>query len=164
MDHADRGFAATAGGRLEDAMASFRQALEFERQAAESGIAEGVGARTRCVLLRSAATLAMDCWKLGQASELVERALASSPPDDIRLELNELKTRIDTAREQAERIQTALTGQHAVSISLRDGGTLRGQVKSTNEHSILLGSGRGEHTIARSRIERVVIEKQTSVG
>ena len=68
----------------------YREALEFERQAAYAAREEAAGEPTISVLFRSAASLALDCNDSREAERLVAAALAGDPPDQIANELRDL--------------------------------------------------------------------------
>lgn len=90
MDLASLAEAARRSGDEQRAQALFRDALEYERQAALK-VASNVNAEpTRSVLLRSAASLALDCNSPREAEQLIATALAGDPPDEIAEELRDL--------------------------------------------------------------------------
>lgn len=88
MDLAEQAALAQAEGR--SAKDLYAAALEKERQAAEL-VAPLVDLEpTRSVLFRSAASLALDCGDYRTAEQLIARALAGNPPDEIAEELRDL--------------------------------------------------------------------------
>lgn len=90
MDCAGRAFHANIHGQFSDAEDLFREAFELERQAAEIVAADITAEPTRSVLLRSAASLALDCREFREAERLVAIGLAGSPPEEMREELRDL--------------------------------------------------------------------------
>lgn len=88
MDVAERALVARRIGRAGEAKALFREAFEAEREAALR-VAEDPAAPepTRSVLLRSAATLALDCGQRREAQRLAARGLAGDPSPEIADEL-----------------------------------------------------------------------------
>lgn len=89
MDYTERALLAQRAGNSSDAENFFRQAFELESQAATL-LADTTIEPSRSVLLRSAATLALDCDELREAEKLIATALAGDPPDSIAQELRNL--------------------------------------------------------------------------
>ena len=74
-------------GNLEQASQLIREAFENEQTAAEL-IAHQLDAEpSRSILLRSAATLAIDCGELKAAERLIATALSRNPPEEIALRI-----------------------------------------------------------------------------
>ncbi len=71
-----------------------RAAFEKERDAALSIAGQLDLEPSRSVLLRSAATLALECHELREAERLASRALVGEPPTEIALELREILQRV----------------------------------------------------------------------
>jgi hypothetical protein len=90
MEFADLAFAAKRNGELEEAGRLFRQAFERERSAAMLVAGNEQAEPTRSTLLRSAASLAMDCGEPQEAKRLVDIALAGRPPAEIADELRDV--------------------------------------------------------------------------
>lgn len=79
MDLASRAFRADIKADYQTAKALFREAFDLERQAAEA-VAPDFGAEpSRSVLLRSAASLALDCHEFRETERLVAIALSGNP-------------------------------------------------------------------------------------
>ena len=72
----------------------FRKAFESERLAAELALEGAAPEPTLSVLLRSAATLAVDCGELREAERLIAKALSGEPPAAIASELRELLSHV----------------------------------------------------------------------
>lgn len=72
----------------------FRAAFEKEREAAELLQDRLDLEPTRSVLLRSAASLAVDCQDFAEAERLLEKGLAGRPPADIAEEMRSLRRSI----------------------------------------------------------------------
>jgi tetratricopeptide (TPR) repeat protein len=77
-------------GREDEALTQYERALELERAAAMRFVNEGGTEPTRAILFRSAATLAMDCGKYGEARELIRLGLSGSPSTEILFELKQM--------------------------------------------------------------------------
>ena len=90
MDLTDQADAALRRGDGEASQSLFRRAFELERRAAEQLVQQFDAEPTRSVLLRSAATLALECHEYREAERLAAAALAGNPPEEICDELREL--------------------------------------------------------------------------
>lgn len=77
-------------GNTSRAKELYAQAFENERLAAELFANHADSEPTRSVLLRSAASLALDCGDSWFAEKLIARALAGNPPPEIADELRDL--------------------------------------------------------------------------
>jgi tetratricopeptide (TPR) repeat protein len=96
MECADKAFLARLHGDLVEAQELSKKAFELEKQAAEQLIANQPGAEpSRSILLRSAATLALDIADYQEARRLIEIALEGNPPNEVAVELRDLKEEID---------------------------------------------------------------------
>ena len=92
MAVADLAFQAKLKGEKTTALLHFTRAYRLEREAAVM-IADDVEFEpSRSVLLRSAATLALDCNLPTEAKELILIALEGKPPSEIKSELLDLLT------------------------------------------------------------------------
>lgn len=101
MELADEAFFARRRGDKEQAMNFARQAMQFEKQAADILVEEVDAEPTRSVLHRSAATLAVDAGEIEEAKFLIARGLEGHPPASIAQELLELRVRIEEIEAQA---------------------------------------------------------------
>lgn len=90
MDFAEMAEMAKLRGELEQATDLFRQAFEYERDAASSIESDAAAEPTRSVLYRSAASLALDYGDLREAERLIAIALVGDPPQGIAEELRDL--------------------------------------------------------------------------
>lgn len=105
MNLTDLAFIARKNRNTEQAQAYFRQAYELERDAAllvvDNTPKEDVASTepTRSVLLRSAATLALDVDELREAERLVALGLAGNPPEMIAVELRDVLEQITLRRD-----------------------------------------------------------------
>ena len=90
MELADEGDIAKRQGNLEQAKRWYREALEYERLAAEAVAPTLTLEPTRSVLHRSAASLAIDCEEWREAERLIAVALSGNPPEEIADELRDL--------------------------------------------------------------------------
>jgi hypothetical protein len=89
MELAGDAFAARRLGNLDEMARLFRAAFALERAVALEVAKTDLEPR-RSVLLRSAATLAVDCGEIREAEKLISIALAGEPPKAIARELREL--------------------------------------------------------------------------
>lgn len=76
----------------------YSQAFKQERRAAELVEADVDFEPTRSVLLRSAASLALDCQDARSAEKLIAHALAGDPPEEIACELRDLLEQVTFQR------------------------------------------------------------------
>lgn len=90
MEQTDLALAARREGEVSQALRYFRQAYDLERQAAANYIDDFKAEPTRSILLRSAASLAIDCKLLTEAEKLICLALSGDPPSEIAEELRDL--------------------------------------------------------------------------
>jgi hypothetical protein len=98
IELAERAFEARRLGDCSEAEALFRQAFECERSAAEAVVADLAAEPTRSVLLRSAATLALDCHEYREAERLIAVALSGNLPEEIAEELRDLWEQVQFER------------------------------------------------------------------
>jgi hypothetical protein len=90
MDVAGRAFHADIHGEYAQAEELFREAFQLEREAALLLVEDTHTEPTRSVLLRSAASLALDCHEYREAERLIAIGLAGNPPKEIGDELRDL--------------------------------------------------------------------------
>lgn len=90
MDQAEMALMAKLKGDFSQFDMLTREAFENERRAAELACQDINNEPTRSVLLRSAASLALDCVEYREAERLIAVALAGSPPNEIAEELRDL--------------------------------------------------------------------------
>jgi hypothetical protein len=90
MDAAGRAFHADIHGDYSKAETLFREAFELERQAAILLLEDTTAEPTRSILLRSAASLAVDCHEFREAERLIAIGLAGNPPTPISDELRDV--------------------------------------------------------------------------
>ena len=96
MEWAEEGQFQLDGGDQSGARASFRKAMEFERQAAYATKEDAEPDRS--VLFRSAASLALDCNELRVAEQLLAMALSGYPPEEIAEEIRDLLEQVHFRR------------------------------------------------------------------
>jgi hypothetical protein len=106
MDLAEFAFVAKLRGNPAKADELFRQAFEYESQAARLVPCDPSYKLTRSVLYRSAATLALDCNKTHEAEQLITEGLAGNPPPEIDQELVDLYEKIHSQLEIHRRANT----------------------------------------------------------
>ena len=82
----------------DNAMSLYERSYELEREAAMNARNDNVGEPSVSILLRSAASLAMNCMKFGEAKELIDWALDGKPPLEIAEELKILLENINSCR------------------------------------------------------------------
>ena len=98
MEKTDLALDAKLKGEADRASSFFREAYELEARAAHM-LANDSGAEpTRSVLLRSAASLALDCNLLLDAERLICTALIGNPPEEIAEELRDLLEQVHFMR------------------------------------------------------------------
>lgn len=90
MEAAGRAFRADLDADYPLAESLFREAYELERSAAEAVAPYHDSEPTRSVLLRSAASLALDCREHREAERLVAIALSGDPPSELCEELRDV--------------------------------------------------------------------------
>lgn len=93
---AERGDAARQNGADAEAKSLFRRAFEKEREALRA-LGE-TGEPSRSVLLRSAASLAIDADELDAAVAIIEEGLSGKPPRAVRLDLEALRVDVEFQR------------------------------------------------------------------
>jgi hypothetical protein len=90
MEFADEALLARMEGNEEASSQFFAKAFELEKEAAFSVEEDSDTKDSRYILIRSAASLALNCGQLQEAEWLIEKGLAGNPPAFIRKELLEL--------------------------------------------------------------------------
>lgn len=90
MNQAEMALMAKLKGDLSQFSILTRQAFENEKQAAELASQDMNNEPTRSVLLRSTASLALDCVEYREAERLIAVSLAGTPPNEIAEELRDL--------------------------------------------------------------------------
>jgi cold shock CspA family protein len=94
MEYAEKALLAKLSGDIDRAKTMYKEAFERERRAAELVAPKLDVEPTRSVLLRSAASLAVNCGDFGEAERLITVALSGNPPDEVKNELNDLSQKI----------------------------------------------------------------------
>ncbi len=115
---------------------AIRVAYEKERAAAESVAGEVDFEPTRSVLLRSAASLALECGETREAERLVSIALTGNPPNEIAEELRDINEQVGLQRHLDTRgivlhpnqVQVALVG-NAVGFGVAESGVFLERVR-----------------------------------
>lgn len=90
MEKADYAVAAKLRGNLHEAKSLFTEAYTLEKEAALLAVKSNAGEPTRSILLRSAASLALDAQLPSEAERLICIALSEEPPYEIANELRDL--------------------------------------------------------------------------
>ena len=98
MEQTDLALNARRQGHEAEALAYFREAYRLESQAAAVLANDLEAEPTRSVLLRSAASLALDCNLIPDAEKLICTALVGNPPDQIAGELRDLLEQVHFSR------------------------------------------------------------------
>ncbi len=116
MELADRALMARHKGYIDQAVALFREAFEKERNAASS-IKDETVEPTRSVLLRSAASLALECGEFREAERLIAIGLSGNPPEEIARELRDLFEQVNFQRHLDIKGVTLAPNEFQLSIS-----------------------------------------------
>ncbi len=95
MDLAEQADLAKLHAQIDRVQPLLKQALKLEVEAAELVAGDISAEPSRSVLHRSAASLAVECGELQLAEKLIARALAGTPPADIKEELKDLFMQIN---------------------------------------------------------------------
>jgi hypothetical protein len=90
MEYVDRAHEARQRGDIDAATQDFAEAFRLEKQAAEAMIPYLDVEPTRSILLRSAASLALECKRNEEAERLACLGLSGKPPVEIKAELREV--------------------------------------------------------------------------
>lgn len=81
-----------------DALAMFKIAFGYERDAVSVALKENVSEPTRSVLLQSASSLAINCQEYREAERLIALALSGDPPFEVAEELRNLLEEVNFGR------------------------------------------------------------------
>ena len=106
-------FVCAINGKTEEAIPLYEQAFELERQAALSLLDREDIEPTRSILFRSAAALAMECYKYRDAEKMIGLGLSGNPPEDVAEELRDLFDEI-RKRQQPKKTQLKTPKKAAV--------------------------------------------------
>lgn len=117
MELCDRALAARASGEQGRAMELFRESFETENRAASLIADQFDFEPTRSILLRSAATLALDCSEYRSAERLIAAALAGNPPGEIAEELRDLLEQVHFNRHLELRGLRLASNEFQIAIS-----------------------------------------------
>lgn len=102
--------------RGEDPTDLLRRALSVEREAALSVAQELTLEPTRSVLLRSAASIALECGEVREAERLVAIGLTGDPPAEIAEELRDILEKVNFQRHLE--LRGVELGSHQIQLSL----------------------------------------------
>lgn len=119
LERTDLALAARQKGEAAQALLHFREAYELESNAAFFLTNDFNAEPTRSVLLRSAASLALDCNLILEAEKLICTALIGQPPLEIAEELRDLLEQVHFQRHlalrgislSAEELQMSIAGK-----------------------------------------------------
>lgn len=120
MDLTDQAESAKRSGEIGRAQSLFRMAFELERDAAMMLIDDSPQIEpTRSILLRSAASLALDCEEYREAERLISIALTGEPPEHIAEELRDLMEQVHFERHlklrgislESDEVQMVISGR-----------------------------------------------------
>lgn len=117
MERASMAVVASNTGDLSRGQALSREAYQLERQAALLFVSDLAAEPTRSVLLRSAASLAIDCGEVREAERLVAIALSGEPPAEIAEELRDLYETVNFTRHLQLRGKKLAKGEVQMSLS-----------------------------------------------
>ena len=128
MGFCDGAVAAKAKGDYVQATALFRRALQWESKAAGT-VAKNTNLEpTRSVLLRSAASLALECGEHREAEKLIAMALAGDPPPEIAEELRDLLEQVNLGRHLA--LKGLFLSRDEFQLSIDGNATATGMAES----------------------------------
>jgi hypothetical protein len=136
MELADQATILRRTGDDAGARVLFRRAFELERSAAEFYAPKHDAEPTRSVLLRSAATLALDAGDASAAERLIATALTGTPPEAIANELRDLLEMVYFQRHldlrgiklESDEFQFAIEGQ-GIGFGIAPAGLFIGRVR-----------------------------------
>lgn len=136
MELADQATLLRRAGDEVGARVLFGRAFDLERSAAEYYAPKHDAEPTRSVLLRSAATLALDAGDAAAAERLIATALTGTPPDAIANELRDLLETVYFQRHldlrgiklEADEFQFAIEGQ-GIGYGIAPAGLFIGRVR-----------------------------------
>lgn len=117
MEAAEKAELARLAGDFHAADEGFRNAYEREAKAAALVANSYELEPTRSVLLRSAASLALECKEIREAERLVTQALSGYPPEEIAAELRDLLEQVYFARHLELREVTLQPNEFQLSIA-----------------------------------------------
>jgi hypothetical protein len=98
MELAEQALLARRKGSEDEAERLSFEAYRLEAEAALMLREDDTAEPTRSVLLRSAATLALECGELREAEKLIATALIGNPPSQIADELRDLFEQVNARR------------------------------------------------------------------
>lgn len=116
MDFAERAMFAEREGNHTAFLDMNLQAYYLEKQAAEAAVVIG-SEPTKSILLRSAATLALECKMIRESERLISTALAGDPPNEIAEELRDLLEKVSFERHLNVRGITLQSGELQISMT-----------------------------------------------
>jgi hypothetical protein len=99
MELAQEGFVKKLKGDILASQPYFLDALVYEKDAIKLYEKEGNAEPWRSVLLRSAASLALDCQQLNEAEKLAIKGLDGNPPHEIEVELWDILLKVKSHSE-----------------------------------------------------------------
>ena len=100
MEFADEALLAKMEGNKEASTSLFEKAFSLEKEAATSIKEKDQKGDSWYILVRSAASLAINCGRYQDAEALIQKGLSGAPPGFIVKELNELKEALSKAKGQ----------------------------------------------------------------
>lgn len=127
MDLAEQAARADAAGKSKKALGLLRRAFVLERTAAEQVASKSDSEPSRSILLRSAASLALDCKEMREAERLIAIGLSGNPPEELCEEFRDLLEAVHFERHlklrgialQRGELQMSLVGD-AIGLGLAD--------------------------------------------
>lgn len=137
MDLADAALEAKRLGNEDRFIMFSKWALDFERKAAEKIAGDFDAEPTRSVLLRSAASLALDIGDHRCAEHLIAVALAGNPPEEIAEELRDLSEQVYFQRHlelrkvtlEPEELQMSISGK-GVGYGIAQGNEVMDRIRN----------------------------------
>lgn len=98
MDIADSADIAKMHNQLDESLKLYQQAFELERKVAIEAFRSGIGEPSVAILLRSAASLALECKLFRECEQLIGLALSGTPPEEIAEELRDMLENVHFGR------------------------------------------------------------------
>jgi hypothetical protein len=128
IELADLAFIKRFNGLFDEAKVLFKQAFELEKTAAQASIDEKIGEPSISVLLKSAASLAINAEEFKDAEKLICLALYGEPPFEIAEELRNLMEDLNFHRHL--KLQGVSLGSTELQLVIAGNGIGYGMAKS----------------------------------
>ena len=100
MEFADEALLARMEGKLEASLKFFEKAFVLEKEALDTMDNESSDPTPKYILIRSAASLALNSGNYSEAESLIQEGLNAGMPDFIRGELEDLQAQLNAIKEE----------------------------------------------------------------